>query len=234
MTNKKRGPCLERGTSAPLGKAAVELPPGATPLLLGLSLERFPGYSARVNPKTKQILSRVIGVVVLIAAVVLGVKHIRPWVVLDNFGVVVPGKIYRSGQPKPYQLETLIRKYGIRTVINTREPEVRESLIRGEQEICDRTGARLVRIRMPGDGRGTYEQYEEAVALLRDPTNLPALVHCARGSYRSGAVIASYRALAQGWSEDDAIREMAKYRARTDDHVLIPYLREYFRSRPQR
>jgi protein-tyrosine phosphatase len=57
------------------------------------------------------------------------------------------------------------------------------------------------------------------------------LVHCARGSYRSGAVIASYRVLVQGWSEEDAIREMAKYRAHTNGHVLIPYLHEYFRSR---
>ena len=187
-----------------------------------------------MKPETKQFLRWAIVVVFLIAAAVLAVKWARPWVVLDNFGVVEPGKIYRSGQPKPYQLENLIREYGIRTVINTREPEVRESLIRGEQKICDRTGARMVRIRMPGDGRGTYEQYDEAVALLRDPTNLPALVHCARGSYRSGAVIASYRVLVQGWSEDDAIREMAKYRAHTANHVLIPYLREYFRSRPQR
>ena len=225
---------MERGASVPLGKAAVKPPLGAAPLLPRLSLERFWGYMASVNPRKKQFLRWVTGVAVVIVAVVLAVKLARPWIALDNFGVVEPGKIYRSGQPKPYQLENLIRKYGIRTVINTRELEVRESLIRSEQEICDRAGARMVRIRMPGDGRGTYEQYDEAVALLRDPTNLPALVHCARGSYRSGAVIASYRVLVQGWSEDDAIREMAKYRADTDNHVLIPHLREYFRSRPQR
>jgi protein tyrosine/serine phosphatase len=187
-----------------------------------------------VNKKTKKLLRWMVAGLVLIAAVVLVVKYIRPWVALDNFGVVEPGKIYRSGQPKPYQLESLIREYDIRTVINTREPEVRESLIREEQEICDRTGARMVRIPMPGDGRGSYEQYDEVVALLGDPTNLPVLVHCARGSYRSGAVIASYRVLVQGWSEDDAIREMAKYRAHTNGHVLIPYLIGYFRSRSQR
>jgi protein tyrosine/serine phosphatase len=187
-----------------------------------------------MSPQKKQFVRGVMVGVALMTATVLAVQWAKSWIALDNFGVVEPGKLYRSGQPKPYQLEKLIREYDIRTVINTREPEVRESLIRGEQEICDRTGARMVRIRMPGDGRGTYEQYDEAVALLRDPTNLPALVHCARGSYRTGAVIASYRVLVQGWSEIDAIREMAKYRAHTNGHVLIPYLREYFRSRAQR
>ena len=186
--------------------------------------------SLKINPLPRWVAISL----VLIAGIALGVKYIRPWVALDNFGMVEPGKIYRSGQPTPHQLENLIREYGIRTVINTREPEVRESLIRAEQEICDRTGARLIRLPMPGDGRGTYEQYDQAVALLRNPTNWPALVHCARGSYRTGAVIASYRVFAQGWSEEDAIREMARHRARTNGHALIPHLREYFRSRLRR
>ena len=220
--------------SSPRPHVRSVMRPVATPSSPGLSFEPFRGYHEPMSMQKKQVVRGVMMGVALMAAMVLAVRWVRPWMVLDNFGVVEPGKIYRSGQPKPYQLEKLIREYDIRTVLNTREPEVREPLIRGEQEICDRTGARMVRIQMPGDGRGTYEQYDEAVALLRDPTNLPALVHCARGSYRTGAVIASYRVLAQGWSEADAIREMAKYRAHTNGHVLIPYLREYFRSRAQR
>ena len=194
----------------------------------------FRGILPSVTPKSKQLLRRAIVAVVLIAAVAVGFKYARHWIFLDNFGVVEAGRIYRSGQPKPHQLEGLIRKYGIRTVINTREPDAPEAVIRDEEDICARNGVRMVRFMMPGDGRGTYEQYDEAVAILRNPTNLPALVHCARGSYRSGAVIASYRVLAQGWSEADAFREMAEYRAHTDGHTLVPHLQEYFRSRSQR
>ena len=168
---------------------------------------------------------------VLAVVCVFAVKYGRRCAVLDNFGVVVQGQIYRSGQPLPWQIERLIRERRLRTVLNTREPEAAAWLMRTEQKVCDRHGVRMVRIMMPGDGRGTYAQYDEALAILRTPTNLPALVHCARGAYRSGAVVAAYRVLVQGRSEDEAVREMRDYRARTRDHVLVPYLREYFRSR---
>ena len=172
-------------------------------------------------------------VVYLLVAVVVVVagKYLRKLVFLDNFGETVEGQIYRSGQLLPYQLDALIRDRGIKTVLNTREPDARPDIISREQEVCDRHGVRMVRLPMPGDGMGTYEQYDEAVRILAEPTNLPVLVHCARGSYRTGAIIASYRVLVQGWPEEDAVREMYEYRARLDHHRLLPYLLEYFRQR---
>lgn len=163
--------------------------------------------------------------------VVVATKYLRKFVILDNFGETVAGKIYRSGQLKPFQLEKLIQAKGIKTVINTREPDARPDVIRREQEVCERQGVRMVRLPMPGDGMGTYEQYDEALRILAEPTNLPAIVHCARGSYRTGAIIASYRVLVQGWSEEDAVREMYEYRAHLDNHRLLPYVLEYFRQR---
>jgi protein tyrosine/serine phosphatase len=174
---------------------------------------------------------RVLGILLVAAAVVWAGVEAWKWHTIDNFGVVEPGRIFRSGQPRPAQLQKLIRENGIRTVINLREPEAPADLIFAEEEACSHAGAREVRLMMPGDGRGTYEQYDEALAILTQPTNLPVLVHCARGSYRSGAVIASYRVRVQGWSEDDAVREMKAYRAHLDDHILLPYLKEYWKSR---
>lgn len=170
-------------------------------------------------------------VLLAVAVVVPAVKYGRRLVRLDNFGVVEEGRIYRSGQPMPWQIEDVARTRGLRTVISAREPETPPWMVRWEEEACARADVRLVRFEMPGDGRGTFEQYDEALAILREPTNLPALVHCARGSYRTGAIIASYRVLDQGWSEDDAFREMDEFRADKKDRVLVPHLKEYFRSR---
>jgi tyrosine-protein phosphatase SIW14 len=39
--------------------------------------------------------------------------------------------------------------------------------------------------------------------------NLPVFVHCALGSERTGAVIASYRIRVQGWNKEEAIKEMS-------------------------
>ncbi len=167
----------------------------------------------------------------VVAAVAAGVKYGKKLVFVDNFGVVEEGRVYRSGQMMPYQLERLIRTHGIRTVINTREEDAPAWLMKGEEDACRRNGARMVRIPMPGDGKGTYEQYDQAFAVLSDPGAGPVLVHCARGAYRTGAIVAVYRVRAQGWEEGKAVEEMERYRAHPERHDLLPYLREYFRQR---
>ena len=40
------------------------------------------------------------------------------------------------------------------------------------------------------------------------PARVPVLVHCQHGADRTGSMIAVYRVIVQGWSKDDAIREM--------------------------
>jgi protein-tyrosine phosphatase len=52
---------------------------------------------------------------------------------------------------------------------------------------------------------------EDVVAALRvmtDPAAQPVLVHCKHGSDRTGVVVAAYRIVVQGWSKEDAIREL--------------------------
>lgn len=178
-----------------------------------------------VSRKTKWGL----GIILLVVAV-LGIKHGRHYVIVDNFGVVETGKVYRSGQLKPYQLEALIRDYGLKTVINTREEGAPIELMDAEGAVCESNGVDMIRISMPGDGRGTYAQYEQALAVLTDTNRLPALVHCARGTHRTGAIVASYRVRVQGWDADAAIAEMSDYRFKPDGHVLTEHLRPFLQD----
>lgn len=51
----------------------------------------------------------------------------------------------------------------------------------------------------------------EVVAFLRivmTPSLQPVLVHCAHGADRTGMMVAIYRIVAQGWSKEDALKEM--------------------------
>ncbi len=169
----------------------------------------------------------IVGLVVLVVLGV-GIKEGRHYVFVDNFDVVEEGVLYRTGQPKPYQLARLIEEYGIKTVINTREEHAPEELMAKELAVCEAAGIKMVRMSMPGDGRGTYDQYREALALLDDPESLPALVHCARGTHRTGAIVGSYRVLRQGWEPAAAIEEMTKYRFKTEDHELVPHLEKFW------
>lgn len=173
------------------------------------------------------------GVTILVALIAVGLYKARHYVLLDNFGVVEPGAVYRSGQLQPYQLEEVIRKQGLKTVINTREAEAPAELMAGEEEVCRQLGVDHVRLPMPGDGRGTYTQYEQALEILRDPDRLPVLIHCARGTHRTGAIIVAYRVRVQGWDATAALAEMEEYRFDPEDHPLVPHLAEYLQETPK-
>jgi protein tyrosine/serine phosphatase len=162
--------------------------------------------------------------VILIFMMFAGLKECRHHVFLDNFGTVVKGEVYRSGQLTAPQLERVIKRYGLRTVINTREEHAR---VDAEAATCRAHDVRMVRIAMPGDGRGEYAQYEEALRVLEDPNARPVLVHCARGTHRTGAVIAGYRVHVQGWEKEKALREMKRYRFDPREHPLIQHLEPF-------
>ena len=162
---------------------------------------------------------------------VYAVKIGRKYVFLDNFGVVEEGVLYRSGQLKPYQLRRVIRERRIKTVINTREAAAPANLMAEERRVCYEEGVDVVRLTMPGDGCGTYEQYDKAIEILSDSNRLPALVHCARGTHRTGALITSYRVVLQDMPIVDAMREMEDYRFKPDGHPLVPHLRKYLEEK---
>ena len=57
------------------------------------------------------------------------------------------------------------------------------------------------------DGRGDVV-WADFLDVLRDPANLPVLVHCYRGVHRTGSYVAVYRIEFEGWSVEKALEEM--------------------------
>jgi len=56
-------------------------------------------------------------------------------------------------------------------------------------------------------GSVTEEDLRRVLASIRDAPK-PVLVHCWRGSDRTGAVVAAYRIAFQGWTREQAIDEL--------------------------
>ena len=58
-----------------------------------------------------------------------------------------------------------------------------------------------------------HPETEDVVRFLRivsDPERAPVLVHCQHGADRTGAMSALYRIMVQGWSQEEALREMTE------------------------
>jgi protein tyrosine phosphatase (PTP) superfamily phosphohydrolase (DUF442 family) len=129
-----------------------------------------------------------------------GYRHTR-W---DHWDVVKPGILYRSGQLSPDELEQAVARFGIRTVVNLRLPTENGT---EEKAVARSLGVDYRNYPMPGDGFGLESQFREFLELFDQPERQPVLVHCARGTCRTGAAVAMYRFERDGWTIEDVQRE---------------------------
>jgi protein tyrosine phosphatase (PTP) superfamily phosphohydrolase (DUF442 family) len=117
---------------------------------------------------------------------------------VENLYLVEPG-LYRSAQPTAEGFRRL-EALGIRTVLDLRGGI-------GDAELARATDLRLLQVPMTAFGL-THRRVLAALRILADPVNRPILVHCRQGADRTGALIALYRVVAQGWTKQAALREM--------------------------
>ena len=131
-----------------------------------------------------------------------------------NFGVVQPGKLFRSGRPDDRFVAYVHRKYGVRHII---------SLI-GDVE-ADETARKLGMTVTVFDWTHGPPTAQELRAMLEAlDKNDGTLVHCNAGRDRTGYVIAIHRMREQRWSLDRAIQEMEYYgknKSRRSENILF-------------
>lgn len=121
-----------------------------------------------------------------------------------NFGVVVPGTLYRSGILQARGVRWLREAHGVRRIVDLTRRE------RGtEMRACARHGVEYVKLPMSDEDAPDPELLARAVALLVE--NGPVLVHCWRGQHRTGLVVACYRVRVCGWTADAALREAREF-----------------------
>jgi protein tyrosine/serine phosphatase len=118
---------------------------------------------------------------------------------LPNFVQVSPA-LYRSGQPTQAGVAKLAAT-GIKTIIklNTDSP--------AEADWAAGAGIDLETILMSNKVSPTYDQIDQALAIINDPAKQPVVVHCHLGHDRTGAVVGAYRVTVQGWTVDKAAAE---------------------------
>jgi protein-tyrosine phosphatase len=127
--------------------------------------------------------------------------------VWDHWDEAKRGILYRSGQLTAAQLKEATRRYDIRTVVNLQMPGEE---LDAERALTKALGVDFVNLPMPGDGFGEEWQFREILKIIDIPERRPVLVHCARGTCRTGAAVAMYRFERDGWTIDDVAVEMRR------------------------
>ncbi|MDH3346716.1 MAG: tyrosine-protein phosphatase [Desulfobulbaceae bacterium] len=109
--------------------------------------------------------------------------------------------LYRSAQPTDEGMKNL-KQFGIETIVNLRS-------FHSDREKIANTGMAYEHIYM----KAWHPEKVDVVRFLQIATNprrTPILVHCLHGADRTGTMIAIYRIAIQGWSKEEALREMSK------------------------
>ena len=111
----------------------------------------------------------------------------------------VSESLYRGAQPSAEGMKQL-KKLGIRTIVNLR------SFNSDRDEIGD-LDLKYEHITM----KAWHAEDKETVRFLKivsDKSKTPVFVHCQHGADRTGTMCVIHRVAIQGWSKEDAVKEM--------------------------
>jgi tyrosine-protein phosphatase SIW14 len=124
---------------------------------------------------------------------------------IKNFGKV-NDNYYRGAQPLNQEEFDQLKKLGIKTVIDLRKDNLRPAA-----DWAKTAGLQYFNIPLLAYHPTTVEQTDYFLKLVNDPANQPVYVHCKSGKHRTGGMTAIYRISHDGWTVDQAYKEMEDY-----------------------
>ena len=127
---------------------------------------------------------------------------IAPIVRIDNFGRV-DATLYRGAQPEGRDYADL-KTLGVKTIVNLTSDDADP---------------------MTTHTAPTPAQLTQFLSIVNDPASQPVYVHCVGGRHRTGVMTAAYRMTHEGWSGDQAFKEMKQYNFGSD--FLHPEFKQF-------
>ncbi|HVK60765.1 MAG TPA: dual specificity protein phosphatase family protein [Bdellovibrionales bacterium] len=145
--------------------------------------------------------------VLALTAFILKNSIFRP---AENFHVVDEGKFYRMAQPTAGEIEELVKKYGIKTIINLRGKQVGEWWYDNEKEATDRLGINQVDLPFSSEALQFPREWKKYLKTL-ETAERPILIHCRSGADRTSEAAAVYAMEYMGHSRERALQEQMSY-----------------------
>jgi tyrosine-protein phosphatase SIW14 len=144
---------------------------------------------------------------------------------IPNFGKVTPN-LYRGGLPNNEGMKALL-KLGVNVVVDMRG--------RNKDEEAEATKLGMQYVAIPSHCPFPQDEtFAKFLKVIQDNPGKKVFVHCRLGDDRTGMAVASYRMANEGWSADEAMKEMKAFGFTTLHHVICPGLADYEETFPKR
>lgn len=115
----------------------------------------------------------------------------------------VDDQVYRGGRPSAHGVRQL-KERGIKTVLSLRSDD---SLTFAEKHLVKQCGLEFINIPLSVYKKPTDNQVLKFLDIVIDKSKHPIYIHCESGSDQTGAMIAAYRVVVEGWTIKEAYRE---------------------------
>jgi protein tyrosine/serine phosphatase len=125
-----------------------------------------------------------------------------------NVHTVEPHQLYRSAQLDGDDLEALVRREGIVTILNLRGAAPGEAWYDEELQATTAAGAQHLDLAMSATQQPDEKTLRRLIEILRTAPR-PLLVHCNKGADRSGLAAALYELLDANKSPAEAARQLS-------------------------
>lgn len=127
----------------------------------------------------------------LVVLLVAGAGFFHRPLFRNNFGVVDPGRVFRSAQPGA-DLDDTIRRYRLGAIVNLRGGSESDAFYRDEALAAERLGVEFYDLALSATQRPSRRELMLAMSVL-DRCRYPLLIHCKSGADRTGMLSALYR-----------------------------------------
>jgi len=185
---------------------------------------------------------KIIGFSLLAIVLIFVGKYVYDMNINHNFETITEGKVYKSGVIPPNEIESYVKKYHIKSIVDLRfpgtadvknNPEKPADLI-AEQEAV----AKIPRVNYFNNGSDQVPKQENLdgfFKIMDNKENYPVLIHCYHGIGRAELYSAIYRIEYENFTNEQArsgVRALVKWSSFDDGKPKGEYLKAY-KSRQQ-
>jgi len=169
-------------------------------------------------------------------------KYVYDMNINHNFETITEGKVYKSGVIPPNEIESYVKKYHIKSIVDLRFPGTND-LINNPEIPAELTAEREAVAKIKGvnyfnNGSNQVpkqENLDRFFKIMDNPENYPVLIHCYHGIGRAEMYSAIYRIEYENFTNEQArhgVRTFLTWSSFDDGTPKGEYLKAY-KSRKQ-
>ncbi|MEO0037154.1 MAG: hypothetical protein RIQ59_365 [Bacteroidota bacterium] len=148
--------------------------------------------------------------IIVVASAIAG-KYVYDRHINHNFMTITEGKVFKSGVIPPDEIESYVKKYHIKSIVDLRFPGTGDD-VNNPEIPAELTAEKLAVAKIPGvhyynngsDQIPNQKNLDTFFKIMDDSDNYPVLIHCYHGIGRAQLYSAIYRIEYEGFSNEEA------------------------------